>query len=251
MKATLSVVLVTTSLLPAVQVAVAQHNPHGQLPVTSLDRPYLLLIRDPVVHDDLKLSAQQRAAVKSLNGELDGELWSMRNKSAEHIAETMQRATATARARLSSVLSREQQQRLAQIELWTLGTRAFLRDELPQKLGLSADQRQKVRAAVTKTQEAINDLSKQLPTGGSREALEKEALTLRTDEQRQILAALSREQQQQWIALLGERIDVSKLGRVKFKAPELHGRESWVNSPPLTLRQLKGKVVALHFYAFA
>jgi hypothetical protein len=44
---------------------------------------------------------------------------------------------------------------------------------------------------------------------------------------------------------------VSKLGRVKFKAPELKGGDSWINSPPLSLRQLKGKVVALHFYAFA
>jgi hypothetical protein len=247
----LSAILVTTALLFVVQVAVAQQNPNGQLPVTSVAQPYLFLIRDPVVHDDLGLTTRQSQAVYTLNDELDDELWSMRNKSAQHIAETMQKAAATARTRLSSVLTREQHQRLEQIELWTLGTRAFMRDELPKKLGLSPDQREKVRSAVARTQEAIKDLSKELQSGGSRESLEKKVRALRTDEQKQVIAALSREQQQQWIALLDKRIDVSKLGRVKFKAPELHGREGWVNSPPLTLRQLKGKVVALHFYAFA
>jgi hypothetical protein len=231
--------------------AVAQQNPHGQLPVTSFPQPYLFLIRDPLVHDDLGLNARQRQALDALNEELDAALWSMRNKSAEHIDQTVRTATATAQTRLSSILTRDQQRRLAQIEMWTLGTKAFARDDLPNKLGLSEDQRKKIREILTKTQEGINDLSKRLQSGEARESLDKQAQALRTEEQEQIVATLTRRQQQEWLALLGERIDVSKLGRVKFKAPELDGRDGWINSTPLTLRQLKGKVVALHFYAFA
>ena len=33
-------------------------------------------------------------------------------------------------------------------------------------------------------------------------------------------------------------------------APELADVTSWINSEPLTLAKLKGKVVAVHFYAF-
>ena len=62
---------------------------------------------------------------------------------------------------------------------------------------------------------------------------------------------LTRRQQQLWIELLGKKIEVSKLGHLRFKAPEFDGQDGWFNSTPLTLRQLKGKVVALHFYAFA
>ena len=135
--------------------------------------------------------------------------------------------------------------------MWTLGTRAFSRDDFAEKLGLSEGQRKKIRETATKTEEAVAKLSKQLQSGGSRQALEKEARSLRLTQQKRIVATLSRRQQQQLRALLGKRIDLSKLGRVRFKAPELRGQDGWLNGSPLTLRQLKGKVVALHFYAFA
>jgi hypothetical protein len=40
------------------------------------------------------------------------------------------------------------------------------------------------------------------------------------------------------------------LGFVKFKAPELDGKDGWLNSEPLTMAQLRGRVVALHFWTF-
>ena len=41
--------------------------------------------------------------------------------------------------RTSTILTRDQQQRLMQIEMWTLGLKMFLRDELPRELELPAD----------------------------------------------------------------------------------------------------------------
>lgn len=250
MKVCWSRLLALTFVLAVHHVADGQQNPHGRLPVTSFAQPYLFLIRDPLVHDDLGLNTQQREVIGALHDELDGPLWSMRNKSAQHIEKTLSDATAAAKTRLSSILTRGQLQRLEQIEMWTLGMKAFLREDLPDKLGLSEDQRTKIRETVTETQKAINDLKQQLQSRGSSESLEKQARELRTDEQKQIVATLTRRQQQQWLALLGKRIDESKLGRVKFKAPELHSEDGWINSAPLTLKQLKGKVVALYFYAF-
>jgi hypothetical protein len=230
--------------------AAAQQNPDGQLPLTSVAQPYLFLIRDPLVHDDLGLNTRQRQAADALNDELDRELWAMRNKTAQHIDDTMRTATTKAQTRLSSILTRDQQRRLVQIEMWTLGMRAFMRDDLVDSLELSENQRNTIREILSETQQAINDLSQRLQSGQSHESLEKEARALRTGEQKQIVATLTRRQQQRWLALLGRRIDVSKLGRVKFKAPELDGQDGWINSSPLTPGQLKGKVVALHFYAF-
>jgi len=37
---------------------------------------------------------------------------------------------------------------------------------------------------------------------------------------------------------------------LKIAAPELNGIEEWINSKPLALKDLKGKVVVLHFWTF-
>ena len=51
--------------------------------------------------------------------------------------------------------------------------------------------------------------------------------------------------------LTGEAFDFSQVRRTYPLAPELTGDGvSWIQGGPLKLSQLKGKVVALHFYAF-
>ena len=37
---------------------------------------------------------------------------------------------------------------------------------------------------------------------------------------------------------------------MKIAAPELRDIETWINSKPLTLKELRGKVVVLHFWTF-
>jgi hypothetical protein len=37
---------------------------------------------------------------------------------------------------------------------------------------------------------------------------------------------------------------------LKIAAPELKGIDAWINSKPLTLKELRGKVVVLHFWTF-
>ena len=37
---------------------------------------------------------------------------------------------------------------------------------------------------------------------------------------------------------------------MKIKAPEITGIEEWINAKPLKLKDLRGKVVALHFWTF-
>lgn len=228
----------------------AQQNPHGQLPIATAAEPYVFLIRDPLVLADLHVTPKQRDAIQALNDKLDPALWSVQNKGKEALASHMHQSAATARERIASILNREQQRRLAQIELWTTGPRAFLADDLPTRLQLSDAQRQTIRDRVNQTQQEVLDLHKQVQEGGDIQAAEKKAARLQADLQREILAKLSDRQKQDWMDLLGRRIDLAALGHVTFAAPELTDEPDWINSPPLSSAELNGKVVALHFYAF-
>ncbi len=129
--------------------------------------------------------------------------------------------------------------------------KSITRDSVAEKLSLSNDQRLEIEDTLTATAESIQELRTQYKSSTDRESIKKQASLLRSEEQRKILAALNRKQRQDFIAMLGRKIDVSKLGHVRFDAPEIAGENEWINSPPLTLQQLKGKVVALHFFAFA
>jgi hypothetical protein len=37
---------------------------------------------------------------------------------------------------------------------------------------------------------------------------------------------------------------------MKIRAPEIQGIDEWINSKPLPLKDLKGKVVVVHFWTF-
>jgi hypothetical protein len=37
---------------------------------------------------------------------------------------------------------------------------------------------------------------------------------------------------------------------MKIPAPEIQGIDEWINSKPLSLKDLKGKVVVVHFWTF-
>jgi hypothetical protein len=48
----------------------------------------------------------------------------------------------------------------------------------------------------------------------------------------------------------GPRAGAQQPVAMTIPAPELTGIEEWVNSKPLSLKGLRGKVVVLHFWAF-
>jgi thiol-disulfide isomerase/thioredoxin len=49
---------------------------------------------------------------------------------------------------------------------------------------------------------------------------------------------------------LGAPYDFSKSQILETAAPELRGVDEWINTPPLTLKSLRGKVVVLNFWTF-
>ncbi len=69
-------------------------------------------------------------------------------------------------------------------------------------------------------------------------------------EQSLLKTLLRPEQQQLLTKSLGAPFETSQLKRIYPMAPELVDVENWVNSSPLKLKELRGKVVVVHFYAF-
>ena len=223
----------------------AQQNPNGQIPVAGLADPYLILIRDPLVQKELRLSDRQRQAITAITDELDITLWTLRNQPAEKAAEGFRALIAKAETRMKPILSDAQHKRLAQTRLSVAGLQVLLRDDLASKLKLSPEQRTRIEKALEKTNASEAPRPK---TNGKTVAGKPTSPANNTSTR--VAAILSREQLASARELLGPAMDGSKLGYVRFRAPELEGQEGWLNSDPLAMTQLQGKVVALHFWTF-
>lgn len=214
--------------------------------------PYLLLIREPAVQDDLKLSAEQQRSLQQINDEFDGPFLSMRNKSGEVAGKTFKEILEKTTTRLSTVLTREQQARITQIKLQVKGIAAALLPDVQEDLGLTTDQADEIQGIIKEAQAEIAELTKQFQSGeATSTSVSRKIQAARQAEYRDVVATFSATQKRRFSQLLGRRFDASKLGHVKFKAPEFIESGGWINtSQPLRLPQFQGKVVAVHFFAF-
>jgi peroxiredoxin len=221
----------------------------GVDPYAGVD-PFWILIHEPAVWDELKLTAAQRTAVRQLTDELDLRFFPLRNKPAEQATAGLAKLIDEAQQQLPQQLKPQQTQRLMQILYWRLGTAALNRDDVAERLKFSDEQRASIQEISRQTQKAVAALEKEASEGKPREPLEKKFTELKTDEQQQILQLLKPEQRTGWTELLGDAFDLAKLGQPEFKTPELVDTKEWINArSPLRLEQLRGKVVIVHFYA--
>jgi peroxiredoxin len=242
--------LIAVSIVCGSSVAIAQSNADGQLPVTQYEEPYLLLIRDPIVHQDLKLTGEQQRAIDAWNDEISAPLMATRNKPTDEGLKIARELIVKSRQHLATVLSEAQRQRLSELEFQTQGLRVLLRKEAADKLALTDKQRQQMTEILADLEKEQKALFEQAQAGEPVKPLEKKYRTAQTDANKRINAALRPEQRAQLVALRGKPADIQRFGKVKFKAPELLGEGPWVNSDPLTLERLRGKVVVLHFWTF-
>lgn len=52
------------------------------------------------------------------------------------------------------------------------------------------------------------------------------------------------------VSALATQARAQEPAAMKIAAPELEGIEAWINTKPLALKDLRGKVIVLHFWTF-
>ena len=212
--------------------------------------PLLVLVRDSAVHQELQLTQEQHRALLQMTDDMDGPLMELRGKPRDQGVKVLDRLREDARKRLASILTADQQRRLDEITLRVQGIRSILRSDVSTKLDLSHEQATRIRGVVDEKEKQLRDLRAQSPGSQGTELLQKQILRLREEEQREILAVLDPKQQLRFKEMVGASFDTSKLGQIAYKAPGLSSGGQWINSRPLDMGDLRGKVVALHFWAF-
>lgn len=137
--------------------------------------------------------------------------------------------------------------RLREIEIQSLGTRALLRQDVSEVVGLEPKQLRTMKTAFLATDALTRQLNEK--PGGDSE-LEKQLTTAREKEQSVVDRLLSSSQRRSLAKLIGEPLNLRNLKRIYPLAPELIESDEWAGNGRTTLEAERGKVVLVHFYAF-
>jgi thiol-disulfide isomerase/thioredoxin len=219
-------------------------------PPNPLAQPSVSIIREPAVRAELRVNPAQAREIEKLLDDTDGPLWRLRDVLSDKSAQQIEEILARIDTELSRILTPAQTRRLSQILLRLHGPMALRDTAVAESLGLTDEQRTRLQLSLDRTQEASKALDQLALAGGSRADLDKLARQLAIRQQRDLNELLTESQRKQWAAMLGRPFDVSRITSVRFKAPELQPGDAWINSGPLSLAQLRGRVVMVNFYAF-
>ncbi len=235
-------VLITAMLLLATYGTI-QADDAGEL------EPFWTLLHEPAVVEELKLTSAQGRQFQTMVDDLDVRFFPLRNKSREDAEAGSLQLVREAKEKLDALLSQQQLQRLAELQRRRVGIFSVLQPDVAEKLGYSSQQRQRLETVLQETQQKLSDLEKQVQSGTAKDSVEKKYQQTQLAGQKKALQILKPEQQAAWQKLLGPSFDTARLGRAKYKVPELVDTDGWINSDGEQLARLRGKVVVVHFYA--
>jgi peroxiredoxin len=206
----------------------------------------LPLLHAPEVHAELKLDDQQVARLEDWFSEVDGPWFRARILPQDAQWLELDRLEAATRRWLTQHWRPETLQRLQQLEWQSLGTRMFLRDDFAVAMKLAPEQQQKIAELARATEAAARNVAGASPQPDAVRA----ASQAQQAEREGIPRLLKPDQQRRFSELTGAPFATEKLKRIYPMAPELVPVPDWINSSPVTLKSLRGKVVLVHFYAF-
>ncbi len=240
--------VVALASVAASQVRGGETGAAVEIPVVT--SPYLVLIRDPVVQQSLKLKEDQRQAVRRLTDRIDQPLWMIRAMPLQENAEALKKLIAVTRPQMRKILSRPQQRRLDQIVLHAVGVKSLLLDKVREELKLTDDQLRQIVQAFEEMQKGHAELQRETNNEQSSGDVQARSEQLEAETRRTLAEILDEQQHRNWATLLGEAFDTSRLGNTKFKAPQLDGTDGWINSQPIAMQDLRGKVIVLHYWTY-
>ncbi len=210
----------------------------------------LRLIHAPEVHQELGLSAEQITRLESFFTQFDGTWFRSRILPPDKQRTLIAELETKFRHWFSKQATPEQQQRLQQLEYRSLGIRMLLRNDVARLIALEEDQRGQFAKLAEATNAALTKAQTASQSGTVPEDLKSAATAAAQAEQSALTTILTPEQQTAVGKLLGEPFDTASLERIYPMVPELIPVEHWINTQPISLKEMRGKVVVLHFYAF-
>ena len=211
----------------------------------------VFLIRDEAVQAELQLNGTQREDVGKLMDEADVQLWALRDSTNREKSERWRELVIHMQRELSEILDPSRVARLNQIVRQAQGPRSLSERDVAGRLALTHKQQQQIGDVTDKTRWAMAEFGTLAQAGRTQDELDKLARHLRALQLKEVLAILNTRQQKQWQKLLGEPFDLSRIGPMAVRAPDFHVTGTWINSKPLTLDELRGRVVVVHFWTFA
>ena len=213
--------------------------------------PLLLLLRAPAIRRELVLRGKPLESLEQLIGEVDEPLWRLRDAQFLNADNSIKAWQLIDQVELSlgAILTRGQHARLQQLVVRARGLHALLSSDVIQGLKLSPDRVRQIAEIFAETRKDAQRLQKDSASKDGAERA-KQAEELLAAERKKVLALLTNDQKQRWQQLAGSHYEFSQLPRRYVRAPEVRGVDEWINSAPLTLADLRGKVVAFHFFTF-
>jgi hypothetical protein len=208
----------------------------------------ILLVRDPVVQHELELNERQRERADHALTDLDALVFAYRGQDSSSIAREMLGTLRKAERKLRSALTRKQYQRLRNIVIRAQGYTALFELDTIRRLKLTDAQIKDLRKTLGKAYRAVAEF--QAPDGETDPMLERAREQMERAGEARVNELLTPEQREEWAMLRGAPFDFSKVLPAAPRAPEITGINAWINSEPLTLADLRGKVVLVHFWAY-
>ena len=236
--------LLLVGLAPGV--AVAEATDAAKL----LPQRLLQLVHTPEVQAELELTPGKQASLERLLTEVDAVWLPSRNLAPDEMRATVAGLEESVRRWAVENLSKQQTRRLHQLECQAQGARAMLREAMGKRLELTPMQLEGFLTRAQATEAIQEELRQPQQSGSPVEEIQKRLTETAEAEQAALTEALTPQQHEAMWKLLGEPFETAKLTRIYPLAPEIVPVDDWINSKPLTLKSLRGKVVLVHFYAF-
>ncbi|QEG32823.1 redoxin domain-containing protein [Bythopirellula goksoeyrii] len=247
----LQCVLFGTLVLLAVPLVAAARAPAELGQYESLIPRHLLsIVHAPEVHQELGLSDVQVTDLEKLFSEIDSRWFAAR------ILPWQQQSAIVAELEgriwdwFSTNTRPDQQERLQQLEYYSQAGRMLLRVDLAKQIGLQPAEQESLAKLASDVQVAEQKLQNTQYGDPEIPAYQSELLKATEAEREGLTKYLTPSQQEQLSEILGDAFDTTKLKRIYPMAPEFVDVKHWLNSEPLKMAELRGKVVLVHFYAF-
>lgn len=220
-------------------------------PHADLIPQYLLgLVHAPETHAELGLTDEQVSDLETLFSEIDARWFPARNLAPSENRKVVSELESRVRKWFAENTSSDQRSRLNQLELFAQGNRILLRTDVGERVGLSAQQQAGIAKLAAATDEARRKLSRTQFGDANIPTYQAQVDAAAKAEQMALGKLMQPEMRTKLGMLLSKPFDTTKLNRIHAMAPEFSSTSKWINSSPLSMQSLRGKVVLVHFYAF-